>query len=62
MTVDYEARIYGVSSERMEILRRELLPAPPATGPRAGGAAPTGTSRAKIVAKMAAGLARSLRD
>lgn len=29
MTVDYVARIYGVSPERMEILPRELLPGPP---------------------------------
>lgn len=29
MTVDYVARIYGVSPERMEILYRELLPGPP---------------------------------
>lgn len=29
MTLDYVARIYGVSPERMEILYRELLPGPP---------------------------------
>ncbi|MEW5930769.1 MAG: hypothetical protein AB1941_25185 [Gemmatimonadota bacterium] len=29
MTTDCVARIYGVSPERMEILYRELLPAPP---------------------------------
>lgn len=29
LTVDYVARMYGVSAERMEILYRELLPQPP---------------------------------
>jgi hypothetical protein len=29
MTLDYVARIYGVSPERMEILYGELLPGPP---------------------------------
>lgn len=29
VTVDYVARMYGVSAERMEILYAELLPAPP---------------------------------
>ncbi len=29
LTLDYVARIYGVSPERMEILYRELLPGPP---------------------------------
>jgi hypothetical protein len=29
VTIDYVARMYGVSAERMEILYAELLPAPP---------------------------------
>ncbi len=29
LTIDYVARMYGVSAERMEILYGELLPSPP---------------------------------
>lgn len=29
VTLDYVARMYGVSRDRMEILYRELIPAPP---------------------------------